>query len=122
MSRNLYLKTSLCQAKKADRPPIWLMRQAGRYMPQYRKIIKQHELKTFIYTPELVNQVTMLPITHFQPDAAILFSDILVIIDALGLDLVYKEKVAPIVTNPIRTPDDLKKLSPKDPKTLRRGT
>ncbi|MEK9658205.1 MAG: uroporphyrinogen decarboxylase [bacterium] len=109
MSRNLYINTTKC--KKVSRPPIWLMRQAGRYMSSYQDIRKNTPFKTCIYTPDLIKKITLLPINELQPDAAILFSDILVIIDALGLDLVYKEKQGPIVTNPIQTPKDVDNLS-----------
>lgn len=107
---NLYIDTIESKLNVKKRPPIWLMRQAGRYMPEYLKIRKQHLFKTCIYTPKLVEKITLLPIKAFQTDAAILFSDILVIIDALNLDLIYKEKQGPIVTNPIRNPEDVNRL------------
>ena len=77
-----------------DRPPIWLMRQAGRYLPEYRKI--RGEVTGFLdlcYNPNLAAEVTMQPIRKFQLDAAIIFSDILVIPHAAGSELTFVEKI-----------------------------
>lgn len=79
-------------------PPIWLMRQAGRYLPEYRKL--RAEADSFLdlcYTPKLAKTITLQPIERFQLDAAILFSDILVIPDALGQKVYFKENVGPIL-------------------------
>ena len=81
---------------RVDRPPIWLMRQAGRYLPEYRKIRK--EVRGFLdlcYNPDLASEVTIQPIRRFQLDAAIIFSDILVIPHAAGSKLVFREKEGP---------------------------
>lgn len=84
--------------KHVSSPPMWLMRQAGRYLPEYREIRK--DVSSFLelcYTPKLAAEVTLQPIRRFNFDAAILFSDILVIPDALGIDVTFKEKVGPIL-------------------------
>ena len=91
-------------------PPIWLMRQAGRYLPEYRGLRKQ--AKTFLdfcYTPELVIEATLQPIRRFSLDAAIIFSDILVVPDALGQEVAFIEGGGPRL-DPLRTAGGLKKL------------
>ena len=91
-------------------PPIWLMRQAGRYLPEYRKIRKH--AGTFLdlcYTPDLAAEVTLQPIRRYGFDAAIIFSDILVIPDALGQPVSFKEGVGPVV-EAIKTVDELASL------------
>jgi uroporphyrinogen decarboxylase len=99
-----------------DRPPVWLMRQAGRYMPSYRALREKHSLKTLFYTPELAAEVTLMPPLELGVDAAILFSDIAVIAPCLGLRLDFSEgpRVDPLLT-PDKVPflsSDLEKLNP----------
>lgn len=95
-------------------PPIWVMRQAGRYMPEYMDLRKQHSLLNLFHTPELAAEVTMLPIDAFAPDAAILFSDILVIVEALGLGLEFKEKQGPVIGSPLSSESDISNLPKVD--------
>jgi len=93
-----------------DRPPIWLMRQAGRYLPEYRKI--RGEVTGFLdlcYNPNLAAEVTMQPIRKFQLDAAIIFSDILVIPHAAGSELTFVENQGPILT-PLKNKNDISAL------------
>ncbi|HZF36156.1 MAG TPA: uroporphyrinogen decarboxylase family protein, partial [Candidatus Angelobacter sp.] len=91
--------------------PIWLMRQAGRYLPEYRAV--RARAKGFLglcFTPELAVEVTLQPIRRFPLDAAIIFSDILVIPHALGQPVTFEEGRGPVL-EPIRSGDDLRKLS-----------
>ncbi len=84
----------LLEALKGEnrgRPPVWLMRQAGRYMPSYRALRAKHTLRELFFTPDLAAQITLMPVEQLHVDAAILFSDITVIALALGLELDFKE-------------------------------
>lgn len=101
-----------------DRTPIWIMRQAGRYLPEYRAIrAKAGDFLKLCKTPELACEVTLQPMARFDLDAAILFSDILTIPDAMGLGLSVDEGVGPRFSNPVRTPEDVSRLSVPDPET-----
>jgi len=96
-----FLKALGC--RNQGRPPVWLMRQAGRYMPEYRAIREKHSFLEMCHHPELVAEVTLLPIKALDVDAAILFSDILMIPEALQVGLRFEDKVGPIIERPIRT-------------------
>lgn len=107
---NLFLDA--LAGKTGPRPPFWFMRQAGRYLPEYREIRAQaNGFLDLCYTPERAARVTLQPIERFRPDAAILFSDILVVPHALGQDVGFVEGRGPVLA-PIRTPDDLLPLDP----------
>ena len=80
-----------------SRPPVWLMRQAGRYMASYRKLREKHDFLELCRTAELIATVTELPIKQFGFDAAIIFSDILLIAEALGFHLRFEEERGPII-------------------------
>lgn len=82
--------------KNSGRPPVWLMRQAGRYLPEYRALREKYSLRELFFTPELAATVTLMPLKRFPLDAAIVFSDITVVALALGLELDFRE--GPIVT------------------------
>ena len=100
-------------------PPIWYMRQAGRYMPEYRAVRKN--FKNFLdmcKNPEVCCELALQPIKAFKLDAAILFSDILTIPDAFGLGVQFVENEGPVFQNPIEKVDDIKNLMPFDPENL----
>lgn len=97
-----------------SRPPVWLMRQAGRYMPSYRKIRENRSFVEMCHHPEIAAEVTLLPIKEFGMDAAILFSDILMIPEALGLGLRFEEGKGPIIERPVRSREDVFALQKPD--------
>lgn len=84
-----------CRCELVDRPPVWLYRQAGRYLPEYREIRKKYSTKHMMQTPELASTITVQPVDIIGVDAAIIYSDILMIPDALGMDLKFVEGEGP---------------------------
>lgn len=99
-----------------DATPVWVMRQAGRYLPEYRKVrAKAGSFMTLCKTPELACEVTLQPLARFPLDAAILFSDILTIPDAMGLGLHFKEGEGPFFERPVQTAKAIQSLSVPDP-------
>jgi len=101
-----------------DVTPVWIMRQAGRYLPEYRAVREQAgDFKTLCTTPELACEVTLQPLRRFALDAAILFSDILTIPDAMGLGLYFTEGEGPQFKKPIRTAADVAALPVPDPES-----
>ena len=103
--------SSLIRLLSNSTPPIWLMRQAGRYLPEYRKIRVENSFLNMCYTPEIAAEVTMQPIRRFDFDAAIIFSDILLIPQSLGLDLNFIESTGPVLST-ILNQHDFEKLNP----------
>ncbi len=104
MTDSLFLRA--CRREPTGTTPIWLMRQAGRYMPEYRAIRARHSMLDAIRTPELACEITLQPIRAFALDAAIIFADILPILIGMGLDLEFVKGEGPVITNPVRSPAD----------------
>ena len=98
-----------------ERPPVWMMRQAGRYLPEYRAVRAKSDFLTMCRTPELAVEVTLQPLDIVGVDAAIIFSDILVVPEAMGMHLTLDEGVGPQFTSPLRTMQDLNRLRAVDP-------
>jgi uroporphyrinogen decarboxylase len=99
-----------CRRQPVDATPVWLMRQAGRYMPEYRKLREKWGILEIIKNPELAVEVTMQPVEAFDLDAAIIFADILPVLEPMGLSLEFVKGEGPLIHNPIRTIDDVKAL------------
>ncbi len=93
-----------------ERPPVWLMRQAGRYLPEYIAIREKYDFFTRVETPELAAEITIQPVDIIGVDAAILFSDILVIPKAMGMDVQLIEKFGPLIPNTIQKKEDIDNL------------
>ena len=87
-----------------DRPPVWMMRQAGRYLPEYRDIRAAHSFREAISTPEVAAEISLQPYRRFQPDAVVMYSDILTVLEPLGFDYRIESGVGPVVENPVTTP------------------
>ncbi len=104
-----------CGSQPVDRTPVWLMRQAGRYMPEYRALRERHSILEMIRSPELAAEVTLQPVNAFEIDAAIIFADILPLLSALGMRLEFVRGEGPVLHNPIRHPADIDRLRPTTP-------
>ena len=106
MNKNeLFLKA--LKGEVLERPPVWMMRQAGRYLPDFMKLKKKYDFFTRCQTPELATEITLMPIDQIGVDAAILFSDILVVLQAMNIPVEMRDGVGPFLPTPIRTRADL---------------
>ena len=108
LKNNLFLKA--LNGETVTRPPVWMMRQAGRYLPDFMALKKKYDFFTRCQTPELATKITLMPIDQIGPDADILFSDILVVLQAMQLEVEMKDNIGPWIPNPIRSKIDLDKL------------
>lgn len=113
LKNDLFLRA--CKKLPVERTPIWIMRQAGRYLPEYRAVRAKADFLTMCKTPELAAEVTIQPVDIIGVDAAIIFSDILVIPEAMGMQLEMHEGKGPIFHNPIRNENDANQLKKIDP-------
>ena len=98
------------KGENVSRPPVWMMRQAGRYLPDYIKLREKYDFFTRVQTPELACEITLQPVNQVGVDAAIIFSDILVIPQAMGLTVLLEEGRGPILPNVIKTKADIDAL------------
>ncbi len=110
---DLFLRA--CRRESVERPPVWMMRQAGRYLPEYRAVRERADFLTMVGTPELAVEVTLQPVNLLGVDAAIIFSDILVIPQAMGMGLSVDEGIGPRFHQPLRAPADFDRLRDPDP-------
>src|SRR5436309_288856 len=101
--------------EKTDCTPVWFMRQAGRYLEEYRRIRERHGLLDMFKNPEIAAEVTLQPLKAFPLDAAIIFADILLPLEAMGIELEFVEGEGPVIHNPVRTGGDVDALRVPDP-------
>ena len=104
-----------CRREPVDRTPVWLMRQAGRYMPEYRALRQRHSMLDLVRTPELAARITLQPVEAFEVDAAIVFADILPLLDGLGLGLEFVAGEGPRILRPVRTKADVDRIVVRPP-------
>ena len=105
IKNDLFLRA--LKGESVQRPPVWMMRQAGRYLPEFMAIKEEYDFFTRCQTPELASEITVQPIRRFGMDAAILFSDILVVPQAMNIEVQMKSNFGPYLPNPIRNQKDL---------------
>ena len=108
IKNNLFLKA--LKGEDLHRPPVWIMRQAGRYLPDFMKLKEKYDFFTRCQTPELACEITMMPIRQIGLDAAIIFSDILVIPQAMGVNVEMKNNFGPFIEFPIKDESDIENL------------
>ena len=111
--RDIFLRA--CKGEKTTPVPVWFMRQAGRYLPEYQEIRGKADFLTMCKTPELAAEVTLQPVDILGVDAAILFSDILIPLEAMGAGLSFKEGKGPIISPPVRSRKELERLHTIEP-------
>src|SRR5271163_1311283 len=99
-----------CLRKPVDRPPVWFLRQAGRYMAEYREVRKHHTLVEICKRPELAAEVTITAAEKLGVDAAIIFADLLLPLEPMGLDFEFVAGEGPLVHHPVRTAEDVRAL------------
>ena len=104
-----------CRGEPTDRIPVWFMRQAGRSLPEYRALRERHEILEICHTPELAVEVTLQPVRRLGVDAAILFSDIVVPVEAMGVALEIAPGVGPVIEEPFRSLGDIERLRALEP-------
>jgi uroporphyrinogen decarboxylase len=105
-----------CRRQPVDRTPVWFMRQAGRYMSEYRALRERYTLLEICRQPELAVTVTLQPVQAIEVDAAILFSDLLLPFTPLGLDFDFVKGEGPSIAHPVRSPDDVERLHRFEPR------
>lgn len=112
IQNDLILRT--LRGETTERTPVWMMRQAGRYLPDYRVLRDQYDFFTRVQTPELAAKITLQPVDQIGVDAAILFSDILVVLQAMGLEVQLIENKGPFLPAPVRCQADISRIHVPD--------
>src|SRR5436305_13000721 len=104
-----------CRREPVPYTPVWFMRQAGRSLPEYRRLRESISMLDSCTRPELITEITLQPLRRFDVDAAILFSDIVVPLRAVGIDVDIKAGIGPVIETPVRSARDLERLRPLEP-------
>lgn len=108
IQNDLFLRA--LKGETVERPPVWMMRQAGRYLPDFMKLKEKYDFFTRCQTPELATEITVMPIEQIGTDVAILFSDILVVLQAMNIEVEMKAEVGPWIPTPIRSEKELNEV------------
>lgn len=106
-----------CRLEPVDATPVWFMRQAGRYLPEYRALRERYGFLELCRRPELAVEITCMPLRRFEVDAAILFSDLSLPLLGLGVSLALEEGAGPVIESPVRRTADVRRLRPLEPET-----
>jgi uroporphyrinogen decarboxylase len=106
-----------CRREPVDRTPVWFMRQAGRYLPEYRALRGDGDILEAVRHPDLAVEITLQPLRRFDADAAILFSDIMVPLEAVGVEVRIEAGVGPVVSEPVRSRADVERIRSLEPET-----
>ncbi|MEF8901733.1 MAG: uroporphyrinogen decarboxylase [Halovenus sp.] len=101
-----HLLVRAARGEHTERPPVWLMRQAGRHIPEYRELREEYSFLEAIKTPSVAEEITMLPWEYYRPDGLVMFSDILTVLEPLGFSYHIESGVGPVVENPLSGPED----------------
>src|ERR1700740_3855359 len=99
-----------CHLRQPDATPVWFMRQAGRCLAVYRELRKRYDILTMAKTPELCAQVTLMPVQQLGVDGAVLYADIMLPLEGMGVSLEIQPDLGPVIHHPIRTMQDVEKL------------
>jgi len=102
-----HLLVRAARGERTERPPVWLMRQAGRHIPEYRELRAEYSFLEAIKTPEVATEITLLPWEYYRPDGLVMFSDILTVLEPLGFSYHIESGVGPVVENPVSGPADV---------------
>ncbi|MXV60510.1 uroporphyrinogen decarboxylase [Natronorubrum sp. JWXQ-INN-674] len=105
--RDLFLRAA--RGERTERPPVWMMRQAGRYLPEYRELREDYSFLEAISTPEIAAEISLQPWERFQPDGVVMYSDILTVLEPLGFSYHLESGVGPVVENPVESPADTRR-------------
>ena len=108
--RSQSLMMRACRREPVPRTPVWLMRQAGRYLPEYRRVRAEVDFLGLVKNPRLAAEVMLATVQRLGVDAAIIFSDLLPILEPMGMDLEFSAGEGPVIHNPIRGPSDVSRL------------
>ena len=110
--RDLFLRAA--RGGVTERPPVWLMRQAGRHLPEYRTLREEYDFTEAVRTPEVAERISLQPYERYGVDGVVMFSDILVALEPLGLEYRIESGVGPVIDDPISGPDEALALADRE--------